>query len=147
MEKLLIEFVNTFDLALKKYQSQAENNFGISRLTISQLHYIDAIHLLGEPSITEIAGRLNFTKASVTASVNKLMDMGFLIKIQSVDDKRVFHVHLTDAGNKLILAKYQTLKEYGEFIVSALSIDEAGQFEAILTKLVRLFNVESRPNN
>jgi DNA-binding MarR family transcriptional regulator len=146
MEKLLIEFVNTFDLSLKKFRSQAENDFGISRLTISQLQYIDAIHLLGEPSITEIAGRLNFTKASVTASVNKLMAMGFLMKIQSVDDKRVFNVHLTDAGNKLIQAKYQTLQEYGEFIVSVLSVEEARQFEGILTKLVRLFHqVESDP--
>jgi DNA-binding MarR family transcriptional regulator len=148
MEKLLIEFVNTFDLSLKKFRSRAENDFGISRLTISQLQYIDAIHLLGEPSITEIAGSLNFTKASVTASVNKLMEMGFLIKSQSVNDKRVFNVHLTDAGNKLILAKYQALKEYEEFIVSVLSIEESRQFEAILTKLVTLFHkLESGPNS
>jgi hypothetical protein len=39
----------------------------------------------------------------------------------------------------MISAKYQTLKEYEEFICAALSPDEARQFEAILAKLVKSF--------
>jgi len=139
MELLLIEFINTLDLSLKKLQKEIGDSSGFSSLTISQLQYIDAIHALGAPAITEIANELNITKASVTAGVNKLVDMGYLTKTQSEEDKRVFHVSLTEAGQILTRAKSQALKEYGDFIMDALSEEEAQQFETFLKKLVAYF--------
>ena len=139
MELLLVEFINTLDLSLKKLQKEIGDSSGFSSLTISQLQYIDAIHALGAPAITEVANKLNITKASVTAGVNKLIDMGYLTKTQSEEDKRVFHVSLTAAGQQLTVAKAQALKEYGEFITEVLSEAEAHQFEAIITKLVEHF--------
>jgi DNA-binding MarR family transcriptional regulator len=139
MEKLLIEFINTLDLSLKKLQAEVGDASGVSKLTIHQFQYIDAIYELGEPAITEIADRLHITKASVTTGVQKLINMGYVLKTQSSQDKRVFHVSLTEAGGQLIKAKYQALKEYGEFIEAALSKEEASQFEATLDKLVKVF--------
>ena len=139
MEKLLIEFINTLDGSLKKLQREAGDRSGFSKLTISQFQYIDAIYGLGSPTITEIASRLNITKASVTTGINKLAAMGYVRKTQSQEDKRVFHVSLTEASQQLIKAKYQALKEYEQFIVAALSAEEARQFEDILTKLVKRF--------
>jgi DNA-binding MarR family transcriptional regulator len=139
MEMLLVELINTLDLSLKKLQREIGDSSGFSSLTINQLQYIDAIHALGTPAITEIANELNITKASVTAGVNKLIDMGYLTKTQSEEDKRVFHVSLTEAGQKLTRAKAQALKEYGAFITDALSEEETHQFEAIITKLVEHF--------
>jgi len=139
MEKLLIEFINTLDLSLKKLQAEVGEGSGISKLTIHQFQYIDAIYELGDPSITKIADKLNITKASVTTGINKLSKMGYVIKTQSSEDKRVFHVSLTGASERLIKAKYQALREYGEFISAALSEDEARQFKETLRKLVRLF--------
>jgi DNA-binding MarR family transcriptional regulator len=138
MEKLLIEFVNTFDLSLKKVQ-EAGLGSGISKLTVNQLRYIDAIHALGKPTITEIAGKLTITKASVTAGINKLIHLGYVIKTQSLADKRVFHVSLTEAGEQLTKAKYQALKEYDALISAALSETEVRQFEKTLAKIVKLF--------
>jgi DNA-binding MarR family transcriptional regulator len=134
MDKILLEFINTLDHSLKRLQTD-----GFSHLTVSQFQYIDAIATLGQPTITEIANRLGFSKASVTTGINRLVELGFVVKTQSESDKRIFHVSLTETGDKLVAAKFQTLKEYGEFIRSALSADEARQFEAILTKLVAHF--------
>lgn len=140
MEDLLLEFINTLDLSLKKkIQADVGNVSGISKLTIHQFQYIDAIYNLGEPTSTEIAKRLNITKASVTIGVNRLANMGYVIKTQSNMDKRVFHVSLTGSGENLIKAKYQALKEYGEFIAASLTKEEASQFEETLTKLVKHF--------
>ena len=139
MELLLVEFINTLDLSLKKLQKEIGDSSGFSSLTISQLQYIDAIHVLGMPAITEIANKLNITKASVTAGINKLIDMGYLTKTQSEEDKRVFNVSLTAAGQELTKAKTQALKEYGEFITEVLSEEEARQFEVIIKKLVEHF--------
>jgi DNA-binding MarR family transcriptional regulator len=139
MEKLLIEFIDTLDTSLKKYQAEAGDGTGISGLTINQLHYIEAIHALGEPTITEIAEKMKFTKASVTAGIHKLETLGYVTKTQSMEDKRVFHVRLTGAAGQLVKAKEQTLEAYGEFIKTALNEEEAVQFEKILEKLVKYF--------
>ncbi len=71
---------------------------GFARLTIAQLQYIDAIHQLGEPTITEIAARLSITKASVTTGVNKLVSLGYVVKTPSSVDRRALQVSLTAAG-------------------------------------------------
>jgi DNA-binding MarR family transcriptional regulator len=134
MEKILLEFIATLDHSLKKQQ-----NAGFSQLTFSQFQYVDAIAALENPTVSEVAQRLGFAKASATTAINKLVALGFVFKTQSETDKRVFHVSLTEAGGQLIQAKFQTLKEYGDFIAAALTADEARQFETILTKLVRVF--------
>jgi DNA-binding MarR family transcriptional regulator len=141
MEKLLIQFINTLDGSLKKVQRDAGSSTGVSKLTISQFQYIDAIDGLGYPTITDIANRLNITKASVTTGINRLVALGYVVKTQSEEDKRVFHVSLSEAGGGLVQAKYQALKEYEEFILSALSEEETRQFEGILAKLVERFKV------
>ena len=139
MEKILIEFINTLDLSLKQQQKEAGSNLGFSKLTVHQLQYLDAINDLETPTITELAKKLHITKASVTVGVNKLIKLGFVSKTQSEEDKRVFHVSLKESGRQFAAAKYQALQDYGKFIRSALSKEEIKQFEAILTKLVNLF--------
>lgn len=139
MEKILLEFINTLDISLKQQQKEAGNTLGFSKLTVHQLQYLDAINDLENPTITELAKKLHITKASVTVGVNKLIKMGFVSKTQSKVDKRVFHVSLKESGKQFEAAKYQALQDYGKFIRSALSKEEAKQFEAILTKLVELF--------
>jgi DNA-binding MarR family transcriptional regulator len=144
MENTLIEFINTLDLSLKYFQESLDDKSGYSRLTISQFQYIDAIHELGQPTFSEIGRELGITKASVTAGINKLIDLGYVIKTQSNLDKRVFHASLTATGKSLIKAKYKALKQYGEFIAAALTEEEARQFELTLTKLVGLFKQQTR---
>ena len=139
MERFLIEFIDTLDQSLKKLQHEAGDGSGFARLTINQLHYIDAIHSLGEPTISEIAEKLRITKASVTAGVNKLILLGYVEKHQSTLDRRVFHVRLTAPAQALIQTRAQALRDYGEFIQAALSEEEARQFQMTLAKIVQLF--------
>lgn len=139
MEKILVEFINTLDLSLKKLQKKAGANASFSYLTISQLQYIDAINDIEKPTITQIADRLQITRASVTVGINKLVDLGYATKTRSEEDRRVCYVGLTEASAQLLGAKQQALREYGKFIASALTKEEAKQFETILTKLVNLF--------
>lgn len=142
MERLLIAFVDTLDQALKKLQREVGSSSGFVKLTISQLQYIDAIYALGEPTITEIAGKLKITKASVTVGINKLIQSGYVRKYQSDLDRRVFHVRLTDLAQALIQTRLQALHDYGEFIRTALSDEEVQQFETILSKIVQLYKNE-----
>lgn len=120
-------------------QKDAGSAAGTAGLTLSQLQYLEAIYTLGEPTLTEIADKLAFTKASVTIAVNKLAKLNYLVKTRSDDDKRVFHVSLTEKGAALMKAKVQALQNYGSFIRSTLSQGEAEQLEQTLSKLIKLF--------
>jgi DNA-binding MarR family transcriptional regulator len=139
MERSLIEFVDTLDQSLKKLQREMGDGSGFTKLTINQLHYIDAIYTLGEPTLTEIAEKLRITKSSVTIGINKLIQLGYVEKKQSTIDRRVIHVHLTNPAQELIQARFQALHNYGEFIRAALSEEEAHQFEVTIAKIVQLF--------
>ncbi len=137
METVLVEFIDTLESLLKLVQAEAGG--GAEKLTISQYQYLDAIHTLGEPSITELASYLGITKASVTAGVNKLERLGYALKTQSNKDRRIYRVSLTEASQRLVEARDKALQEYGKFIRAALSAQEAQQLEAILQKLVDRF--------
>lgn len=139
MEQLLIAFIGTLDSSLKKMLRDSGDGSGFAGLTIPQLNYLEAIHALGEPTITELAGRLNFSKASVTAGVQRLVELGYVSKTQSAADRRVYHVRLTASGEELAAAKSRALSEYEAFIKAALSEEESRQLEAILAKLVQHF--------
>jgi DNA-binding MarR family transcriptional regulator len=145
MDKLLLEFVNTLHQSLQKIQLQVGNHPKFTRLTIHQLQYIDTIHNLGDPNITDLANQLGITKASVTAGVNKLVALGYATKTQSSHDRRSFHVQLTQAGEELVATKNQALTNYGQFIRAALSEQEVKQFEEILVKLIHLFEESIHP--
>jgi len=142
MEEILLQFINTLDLLLKKQQMELGNSIGFSKLTFSQLQYLDAVSALEKPTITEIAEKINLTKASVTTGINKLVEMGYLIKTPSDKDKREIHVTLTDLGETLAQAKRNTLLNYGEIIKSALDKQESILFTNSLTKIIRKFNQE-----
>jgi DNA-binding MarR family transcriptional regulator len=139
MEQLLLEFIDTLDAALKAKMREQGETSGLAKLTISQLQYLQTVHRLGSPTITEVALHLKFSKASVTAGINHLVQAGYLEKTPSPTDKRSFHVKLSQAGSSLVQAKAQTVQFYGGFIRSALTSQEFDQFEHILAKLVQQF--------
>jgi DNA-binding MarR family transcriptional regulator len=136
MESILFEFVDTLDSLLKKMHLEIDNGTGLSSLTISQFQYINAINQLGEPSVTELAEKMKITKASVTTGVHRLELMGYVIKSPSVKDRRAVRLRLSEKGERLVAAKVRALQEYGELIRSALSAEQAVEFEKILTQLV-----------
>lgn len=55
--------------------------------------------------MSQLAERLNIAKPSVTTALNKLTALGYVIKTQSEDDKRVWRMALTPACAPLFRAK------------------------------------------
>lgn len=87
-------------------------SFGICRNTLRSKredlkthiqHSIDAVHQLGNPAV----------------------QMGYVKKVQSMEDKRVFHVSLTEKRN-------QALKKHGDIIGGAPAEEDLRQFESLL---------------
>lgn len=144
MLRTLTQFINTLDSTLKQSQIKDGETFGFSQLTISQLHYIEAIHLLNQPTISEVAETLKITKASATVGLKRLVNLGYVDKRKSDQDKRVTHVSLTKKGEKLVISKQNALNDYERKMVAALSSEEIKKLENIMGKLVAFFNMQSK---
>lgn len=136
MEAKILQFIQTLDGLHKKVQENAGTASGLSRLTINQLQYLDAVHALGNATVTDIAVRLNYSKASVSAGISKLIRAGYVEKFRSLSDRRVFHLQLTELGEKTMLAKQAAIAELIDIIRSALNEQETDQFERILVKII-----------
>lgn len=82
-------------------EEEAREQFNLSTLTLTQMHYLETIHSLKNPNLTEIALALNLSKPTVKVAVDKLVERDFLYRVQSDEDRRSAHIHLTEKG-KLI---------------------------------------------
>lgn len=136
MDALLTDLVDTLDGAFQDAVTAAGGATDLATLTVSQLRYLDAVHRLDRPSITDIATALDVSKAAVTVGVGKLVASGHLRKTRSDEDRRVVRIGLTASGERLVQARDAALVRFGASIRAALSDDEAAQLERIVRKLV-----------
>lgn len=139
MQTLLLQFIQTLDRTMKGSPGRSEANTGLMNLSLSQVQYLEAIEGQDQATITGISESLKVTKPSVSAAVQKLIQAGFVFKIQSSYDRRVFILELSESGKRLALAKNQALLNYETFIRAALSPTELAEFENSLQKLVTYF--------
>ncbi len=65
-------------------------------LTAVETFSIEIIHSMDKPTVSEFAAFVGISLPNATYKVNSLMNKGYLKKIQSKDDKREYHLEVTD---------------------------------------------------
>ena len=65
-------------------------------LSAMEAFSIEVIHALHEPTIGEFADFLNISQSNATYKVNNLIKKGYLIKQNSEEDRREYHLVLSD---------------------------------------------------
>lgn len=109
----------------------------MASLTGTHIFYLHAIRGLEKPTLTGLAEAFRVTKPSVTAVVNRLIEMGYLEKQQSGKDRRVFYLHLTEAGQRVVRIKEQTFHLFADQIRAHLADGEARELERLLSKALQ----------
>jgi len=98
----------------------------INKLTMGQILYLETIYELKNPTFGQIAEKLNVSKPSVTAIVQKLISAGYVKKEQSTEDKREYHVVLTKKG---LLLEKANIDAHNAFITQMEEILNGDEFE------------------
>ncbi len=76
-----------------------------SGLRIPQFRLLTLLETMEQATVTELSSALNITRASVSVMVNELLKSGVLMSDEHPQDRRSFHLHLSDLGrNKLKVA-------------------------------------------
>lgn len=89
----------------------------------------------GEKRLADIAASMHASASAVTQHVNTLVESGFLVKIESLQDKREQVLSLTIAGKHVIDTKLQFMRSRVERLVTTLTDEELDQFIRISNKI------------
>jgi len=105
-------------------------------ITARQLHYLDIIAALDNPTLGELADTLQVKKPSVTAIVKVLVEKGFLKRVDSDQDRRSAHVHLTRKGRQIVDKHNQVHTQIAAIFSQHLSKRQLQQLVTLLNQVV-----------
>lgn len=86
-------------------------------------------------TMRELADKINRTKPTVTVLVDKLVELGYVIKEKSVEDSRVTFISLTEKGAALQPVYVAVSDKLNVAVYQNLSEEEAELVEKLLDKI------------
>ena len=120
---------------IEEVLSKTFNSYDIEDLTQQQLHYLQVIFRLHNPTITELSRELKLTKPTVTVLVNKLVSKGYVRRVPSDSDRRVTHLHIDEKGKIIEQIRKLAYKQLEKRIGSELNEAEIAILADIPKKL------------
>src|SRR5215208_5706563 len=118
----------------------AERNT-IGDLTYSQFAVLEVLYHLGSMTQGDISAKVLKSGSNMTTVIDNLERDGFVRRERDANDRRVIHVHLTEAGNGKIEA---VLPGHVAALVDEFSVLSAGEQET-LGELCRKLGRGRRP--
>lgn len=114
----------------------------LPEVTFRQNYYLDVISRMEQPTCSELAEKFRVSRPAVTAIVNKLIDMGYLKKVQCNDDRRVFYIMLSERGERLMESNNAVAREWAQHIESTLSPAELQKYAEFLEKVISSYTLK-----
>lgn len=112
----------------------------LSRLNITsrQLSYLEFISNHYSPTVSNIAKEFQFSKATVTISINQLIQAGYLSKEPSATDKRSFKLKLTEKAWDILNNVNEDRKNTLDKLLNNISQKDALKLAYTLNKIIEL---------
>jgi DNA-binding MarR family transcriptional regulator len=139
IDESVTQIVDIFSKMLKEAKEEALNTEELNKITLPQLRYVEAIARLNNPTFGALTDYLGVSKASVTSIVELLINAGYVEKVRSTTDSRLFYLSLTAKGEKLVNAEIQSRKKFIQKITDTLSEQEIQHLNTIFGKIIHSF--------
>lgn len=134
MEEKFLEVYDKFKLEFFRriFELVREREGSLSAM---EAFSIEVIHALHEPTVGEFAEFLNISQSNATYKVNNLIKKGYLIKQNSEEDRREYHLVLSDKyyGYTDIMRSY--VETVMERIKNTFSAEEQSDFASALKRI------------
>lgn len=130
--RLVLKHIKSGKVLARKLDEDLKN-YDLNRSEYTFLGYLDTY---GHQPIQVMTSFLDLTSGTMTYLVNKLIKKGYVERVQSAEDKRIFFVDLTGDGKKF----YDEMSEkhldfVDKLIGKVLNEDEKNTLGQLLTKL------------
>lgn len=107
-------------------------------LTTVETFCMEIIHALGKPTVSEFASFTSLSSANAADKINNLVKKGYLNKVQSDEDKRIYYLEVTKKYIDYYNISYQYLKE----VMSKLEDRFTSEENMVLEKMLRVMSEE-----
>ena len=119
VQKILREH-NTTSAVTANYFERPHKYVEDDSLYMREVHFVVEIGSMSNPTMSELANRLNVTQGAVTQMATRLEKKGYVIRTKDTQDKRVTTISLTEKGKVLcqnhIAFDQQTYNEVSELL-------------------------------
>jgi DNA-binding MarR family transcriptional regulator len=133
----LAELIERLSLSMHEHEVLVTRQSEFSNLTVTQIHYLDAIrHFDTPPAISQLAEYFKVTKPTATIAIDRLEKQGYIRKVVSTEDRRVWYIYLTSKGLKISDLHDQIHKGYAANFEASLNREELKQFVGLLSKVI-----------
>ena len=129
LSRQLIEFYD-------KISSWEDSVVRESGLSPAQMHTIEVIGHRDNMRMKELAERLAITTGTLTVSVDKLEQKGFVVRKPHESDRRSWLVVLTEKGKDVFDQHHKFHDEFTAEIATELSNDEVEMLSTLLGKVI-----------
>ena len=116
---LLVEVFNH----ILSIEAEALRNRGI-KLSMNEIHVVEAISKTEEPTMTHLARRLRVTVGTLTTAMNRLVEKGYCTRYREIEDKRKVFISLTQKAQEALEIHDQFHDEMIEAIITDMKLDE-----------------------
>lgn len=109
----------------------------IRNFNSNDYYYLTTIYYMNKPTLSQLAEALNLTKPAISVINRKLTGMGLVEKVQSSEDRRVFHICMTTKGKKIVEGDELLYGKIDSLIRHLTVTDEKYQFvESLMKEIV-----------
>lgn len=122
---------------LYKAEIEEIQKSGLSELTYSELHTLKIIGSIKDVKLFEIADKVEVSRPSMSATVDKLEKKGFVYRDKNITDRRAIIVRLTEKGANANREHELFHHRMAEALIGKLN---RGQQELMLKAFESLFN-------
>lgn len=102
---------------LKIFLKNKFSNIDLSSTEVMMLLTINGSYGISQEGINEYLG---YDKAVITRRIKNLLESGYINRQKSIEDKRSYHLKLTDKGKQLIPLIFRNLTEWNELITEGI---------------------------
>ncbi|MGE1062501.1 MarR family transcriptional regulator [Megasphaera paucivorans] len=138
-EELIVKYINILSEDMRKtmrnYHEKAYCSV-LFNLSITQLHYLHAIQTMEGPTFTQLAEKFSVQKSTVTEIIRKLIQKDIVLKKQSEEDLRVFHVYLTKKGSELLAIENMGYLVFAKKMTQCFDEKQKKQFTEFLEIII-----------
>jgi len=133
----IVSIISKLSQNLGEMEELAREQLNIKELTTAQMHYLEIINEMSNPNVTELATEMRLTKPTVTVALDKLLLKGYVTKIQSDEDRRSSHLHLTKKGMQINQMHERAHTQFVELMQETLEPKELEDLTVLLEKLTK----------
>lgn len=140
-DKYIVYFISRTKEKMIKFITENLKSNGLEHIIPSHGNILTVLYENGQKMpLNEISKKIGRDKSTVTPLVNKLVSLGYVKKISSIDDKRITFVELTDKGRDIQDKFDKISKQVYETAYKDFSEEEKKIFLSLLKKINQNFS-------